>query len=52
MNEQDKKPVFEAEIPDELPMEKELRRVEEAERVAEQPSVTPQLVPAAPSKSE
>jgi hypothetical protein len=32
LSEHDKKPVFEAEVPDELPMEQELRRVEEEER--------------------
>ena len=45
MSEQDKKPVFVAEIPEELPMEKELRRVEEETRLAEQPSITPQSSP-------
>lgn len=42
MTNKEKQPVFEAEIPEELPMEKELRRVEEEARLAEQPSVTPQ----------
>lgn len=35
MREQDKKPAIVAEVPDELPMEKELRRREEEARVAE-----------------
>lgn len=65
MSEQDKRPVFEAEIPDELPMEKELRRREEEARVqnrndqaalqpAEKPDQTgagePQTTPLEPEK--
>lgn len=48
MREQDKKPAIVAEVPDELPMEKELRRREEEALVAdtnEQPTIAPEPLP-------
>ena len=48
MQEQDKKPAIVAEVPDELPMEKELRRREEEPRVTdgnEHPAIAPDPLP-------
>jgi len=48
MREQDKKPAIVAEVPDEMPMEKELRRSEEEARATdgnEHPAIAPEPLP-------